>query len=233
MPEGLIKSCQLLGHPIEPKVLPMKKSLGLDNQPITLYELGWLAGIVDGEGYIGIQYYETRHGHMSASAEISITNTDEQIILKAQNIIQKIGVNPYINSSSYKLNNKPNHKITWKVVIHRLNKVITVLESISPYLTGAKKERAELVLEFCKLRLSHYVWGSNKSNIMTEREMEIIESCIAKQKRGISEIIRKTQLENSELQRQKTESRRNRINGRYSHYLISDDMIQPFAKALG
>ncbi len=232
MPEAHVKPFYMLETPKAQGATNAKilEDTRMDNQQITQLEFGWLAGIVDGEGYIGIQYYETRNGHMSVTAEFSICNTDEEIIIKAQKIIQKMGINPYINGSSYKLKNKPNHKQVWKLVIHRLNKVISVLEPIFPYLTGTKKERAILVLEFCKSRLSHFVWGSNK-NIMTDREIEIIESCITKQKRGISETTRKAQLENSELQRQKSESRRNSINGRYSHYSIGDDIVQPFAKA--
>jgi len=189
----------------------------MGNQQVTLLELGWLAGIIDGEGYIGFQVYKTRCLHHSISTELSISNTDEPIILRAQRIIQAIGVNPYVKFSTYKAKNKPTHKNLWTLVIHRLSPVAKVLEAVSPYMTGAKKERAILVLEYCKSRFAHFVPGSH-NNIMTDREAEIIELCIAKQKRGSSETIRKEQLENSVLARQKSESRRNNTTGRYSSF---------------
>jgi hypothetical protein len=177
------------------------------------------------------QLSERRRKHTSYSTEVSISNTDEAIILRAQDIMVRLGVVPYINSSKYKLANKPTHKMTWKLVVHRLNKNIRLLTTIGKYLTGMKKERGELVLEFCKSRLAHYVPGSHRGNPPTDREIEIIESCIAKQKRGTSETTRKAQLERSELQRQKTESRRNIENGRYSPHYCCDDIVRPFAKA--
>lgn len=235
MPEGLLKSFYLLEPPKAPgatyaKILGDETNVEMGNQQATQIEIGWLAGIIDGEGYIGLQTYKTRNRHPSVSAEMFISNTDEKIILKAQKIIQKMGVNPYIRVNNYKLKNNPTHKIAWIVVVHRMNKLIRVLEVISPYLTGNKKERGELVLEYCRIRLSHYVPGSHH-NVITAREMEILELCIAKQKRGASETTRKAQLENSELNRQKSESRRNRNNGRYSHFPTCDDIVRPFAKA--
>ena len=216
-----LKPCYMLETPkaqgaTYAKILEDETTVEMGNQQATQIELGWLAGIIDGEGYIGIQSYKTRIGHPSYSTEVSISNTDEKIILKAQDIMVKIGVVPYINSSMYKTVNKPTHKAVWKLVVHRMNKNIRLLTASGQYLTGLKKERGELVLEFCKSRLSHYTPGSHKGNILTVREIEIIETCIAKQKRGASETIRKAQLENSELKRQKSESRRNRSNGRYS-----------------
>jgi len=202
----------------------------MGNQQVTQIEIGWLAGMIDGEGYLGFQVYKTRNNHRSITVELSISNTDEQMILRLQNILQRIGVNPYINNSTYKLKHKPTHKNVWKVVLHRMNKVLKVLEIVNPYLTGQKQERGKLVLEYCQSRLVSYIPGSHH-NIMTKRESQIIELCIAKQKRGTSEAIRETQLKNSELQRQKTESRRNKTNGRFSSYKDCDDMVRPSARA--
>lgn len=221
MPEAHSKPCYMLEHPkaqsatyakiSEIKVDIMRKfgtidtmllsdeiQPEMDNQQATQIEIGWLAGIIDGEGYLGFQVYKTRNRHQSISTELSVTNTDEQIIIKAQKIMLKIGVNPYINMSSYKMKNNPTHKNTWKIVVHRLSTVLKVLEVVNPYLTGAKQDRAILVLEYCKSRLVNYVPGRH-FNPMTEREAQIVDLCIAKQKRGAPEAIRKAQLEQSAL----------------------------------
>jgi hypothetical protein len=170
----------------------------IGNQQVTQIEIGWLAGFIDGEGYIGITEYKTRNRHVSYSCAIQISNTDEAMILKAQQIVQKIGVNPYIRTHGYGVRNMPKSKIVYVLVIHRMNKIIPVLELVNSHLTGLKKERGILILEYCQLRLQSFKPGSHY-NIMTEREAQIIDLCIAKQKRGTSETTREAQLERSKL----------------------------------
>lgn len=222
MPEAHVKPCYMLEHPkaqgaSQATILEDEEKSEMDNQQVTQLEIGWLAGFVDGEGYIGISEYKTRRRHPSYSCALQISNTDEAMILRAQNIIQRLGVNPYIRIHGHGLRNKPKSKIVWVLVVHRMNKLIRILEVIIPHLTGSKKERGDLVFEYCKSRMGTFVPGSHH-NVITEREAQIVELCIAKQKRGTSETTRKAQLENSELNRQKSESRRNTENGRYSSF---------------
>lgn len=228
MPEAHNKPCCLREHPIESVSLPMEQYTELGNPQATLIEIAWLAGIVDGEGYIGIQYYHTRKKNLSAGVELSICNTDEQIIFKSQNIIQKIGINPYIQTYMYGLKNRPKNKKQLKLVVHRMKQLSILLNNINPYLTGNKKERAELVLEFCKSRLGAYIPG--RPVPYSDREIEIIEKCMTKQKRGASEIIRRAQQEQLKQLETQLETRRNKL-GQFAHYSVADDMIQPFAKA--
>ncbi len=228
MPEGLFKPHFMLEHPIESASLPMEQYAELGNQQATLIELAWLAGIVDGEGYIGIQYYHTRRKNISVGVELSISNTDEQIIFKSQNIIQKLGVNPYIQSYAYGLKNRPQNKKQLKVVVHRMKQLSILLDNINPYLTGNKKERAILVLEFCKSRIVCYIPG--RPVPYSDREIEIIEKCMAKQRRGASETVREAQQERLEKIKSQLESRRNKL-GQFAHIPVCDDTVQPFAKA--
>jgi len=228
MPEAHSKPCYMLEHPkaqgaSNATILVDEEKSEMDNQQATQIELGWIAGFIDGEGYIGVQEYKTRRKHPSFKCAIQISNTDEVMILKAQRIFQKIGVNPYLRVYQYGLNNRPKSKTVWILVVGKMHKIVQVLESVNPYLTGMKKERADLILEYCQSRLKHWVRGSH-NNVISEREAQIVELCIAKQKRGASETTRKAQLESSELNRQKEESRRNRSNGRYSAY-VSTVMI--------
>jgi hypothetical protein len=180
------------------KILEDEMKIEMDNQQVTQIEIGWLAGFVDGEGYIGISEYKTRNHKVSYSCAIQVSNTDEAMILRAQKIIQKMGVNPYIRTHGYGKRNKPKSKIVYVLIIHRMNKIIPVLEIINSHLTGMKKERAELVLEYCQSRLQTWIPGSHY-NILTERQAQIIDLCIAKQKRGTSETTREAQLERSKL----------------------------------
>lgn len=187
----------------------------MGNQQVTQYEIGWLAGFVDGEGYIGISQYKTRRRKTSYSCAIQVSNTDEKMILKAQQIVQKIGVNPYIRTHGYGERNKKKSKIVYVLVVHRMGKIIPILEAINPYLTGLKKERADLVLEYCKSRMNSYVPGSHY-NVITERESQIIELCIAKQKRGTSETTRKAQLERKEKMMAQARQTKKEYDKKYS-----------------
>ncbi len=203
MPEGLLKPCYMLEHPKAPSATYAKISgdetdVEMGNQQVTQIEIGWLAGFIDGEGYIGIQGYKTRNRHASYKCALQVSNTDEAMILKAQKIIQKVGTNPYIRTHGYGVRNQIHRKIVLVLVVAKMSRLIPVLELVVPYLTGLKKERGELVLEYCRSRMKTWVPGSHY-NTMTEREARIIDLCIAKQKRGTSETTRKAQLERSKL----------------------------------
>ena len=75
----------------------------MGNQQATDAELGWLAGIIDGEGWLGVSL-ETEHWYregkntrqQSIKVEIKVVNCDPEIVVKTAQIMQKLGVNPYI-----------------------------------------------------------------------------------------------------------------------------------------
>ena len=220
MPEAHGKPCYMLEHPkaqgaTYATILEDEAKAEMGNQQVTQIEIGWLAGFVDGEGYIGISEYKTRHNRISYSCAIQVSNTDEAMIFKAQKIVQKIGVNPYIRTHGYGERNKPKSKIVYVLVIHRMNKIIPVLETINPHLTGTKKERGELVLEYCQSRLKTWKPGSHY-NVMTERQAQIVDLCIAKQKRGTSETTRKAQLERSQLMLATAYTNKKEYNRKYA-----------------
>ena len=232
MPEGLLKSHYLLETPLESAYLPREQNAELGNQQVTLLELGWLAGIIDGEGYVGMQLERIRKHSVvrRATVGLQISNTDEEIALKAISIIKKFGVNPYLKIDKTALR-KSTKKTVFVVTIHRMAVLLRVLKPIIQYLTGNKKLRAELVIEFCESRIKNVIRGSHTQNFYSKRELEIIDSCLPLQKRGTSEAIRETELEQSRFLKLKDESRRNRNNGRFCSYFNSEDMVQPFAKA--
>jgi len=232
MPEAHVKPFYLLETPLEPVRLLREQSTGLGNQQATLEELAWLAGIIDGEGYIGIQLERIRKHSVvrRATVGLQISNTDEDIALKAVFIIKKIGANPYLKIDKTALK-KTTKKIVYVVVIHRMAVLLKVLKPVLPYLTGNKKMRAELIIEFCESRLKNFICGSHTKNFYTDRELQIIDGCLPLQKRGASEAIRKAELEQSRFLRLKDESRRDKKSGRFCSYQDSDDMVRPFAKA--
>lgn len=176
----------------------MQQSEGLGNQQasVTEAELGWLAGIIDGEGYIGLQIeWKTKRNEDRICPQIFISNCDEAIILRARDIMRKIGINPYIRAT------KANTRIRrdqYRLATKRYGVILRLLNILTPYLTGEKKERAELVREFCKIRLSTPRQNGRKKP-HTKRELEIYVICKPKQKRGASETERRGQRLTSEI----------------------------------
>jgi ribosomal protein L32 len=164
----------------------------MDNQQATLVELGWLAGIIDGEGYLGIQIEKNTH---FVTPSMHICNTDEKIILRAKDILEKLGVTTYcrVQNKTY----VPNHKVVYKIQVKRHSSMVKILENVGEFLTGNKYQRGKLLLEFCKSRLEKH--SNGKSNPYSKRELEIIEEVIPLQRKGASETIRKIQLEKSEI----------------------------------
>ena len=79
-----------------------------DNQQASPQELGWLAGMIDGDGYIGLRGCKN-HGYDWFRPEIMVVNTDPAIIKKTQRIMRKLGVNPYIRTGHNKNKNAKMH----------------------------------------------------------------------------------------------------------------------------
>jgi len=182
------------------------KNVTMGNQQATQIELGWLAGIIDGEGYLGLSISKelrTKTPSNSVTPAMHICNTDEQIILKTQIIMRKLGIVTYVRASDHSKYNKDGKvrkydKIIFTIQVHRYINMIKLLESIGNQLTGNKKKRGKLILEYCKSRNASYIPGK-RNHPFTDRELEIIEECLPLQRRGASETIRKIQLERSKI----------------------------------
>src|SRR5579863_6517286 len=94
------KNLSICWNPLKPTVLLGDKPEDgtMDNQQATDYELGWLAGILDGEGWIGFSITQKRSGtggSVFAKLEVRVNNTDKAIIDRTAEIMNKLGVNPY------------------------------------------------------------------------------------------------------------------------------------------
>src|SRR4051812_26819512 len=111
----------------------------MGNQQATEAELGWLAGIIDGEGWLGI-CVESEHWYRegmntrqhSIKVEIKVTNCDPEIIVKTAQIMQKLEVNPYIRQPKVDL--KKNHKQPYEISTKRLAPVQRIILAVRPYL---------------------------------------------------------------------------------------------------
>lgn len=177
----------------------------MGNQQATQIELGWLAGIIDGEGYLGFNISRKPKGASSIVAMLHICNTDETIVLRAATIMRKLGITVYCRASDMSKYNKGNGKIVYKAQVKRQSNMILLLDAVGNNLTGNKKQRGELILEYCKSRKANHIPG--KGHDFSKRELEIIEECIPLQRRGASETIRKAQLKRSEIANREKQER--------------------------
>jgi len=140
--------------------------MGTVSEQVTAYELGWLAGIIEGEG--SIANYTTR-GYYCKKKDcvnnpkiyfdtmligIIIVNTDMRILEKVSTIFDKIPVYAYINrkSASVKQNAKSFKfsKPCYEMAVRRRDEVEVLGNLILPYIFGDKKERIVKLLQRLK-----------------------------------------------------------------------------------
>jgi intein/homing endonuclease len=117
----------------------------MDNQHATPTDLAYLAGLFDGEGCIRIQRQTLKGKHIGYACNVKITNSDPNIIERAQSIILTLGVNPLIRELDNTKN--PQWKSWFDVYLTKQSSMRTVLDAILPYLVG-KKARAIIMLRY-------------------------------------------------------------------------------------
>lgn len=120
----------------------------MGNQQVTEAELGWLAGAMDGEGHIGMHMYNTKRGRISYRIEVAFTNCSDKFLCKVKDISKRLGVNLHIQVKKVKKHWSP----SWTLRTGKIAHCKRLLEQILPFLS-CKKERAIILLDFCKRRI--------------------------------------------------------------------------------
>ncbi len=129
----------------------------MGNQQATDLEIGWLAGIFDGEGYIAFTRQNTKKTR-SVRVEVQMVNCDPDVIIKTVGILNKIGINPYIRERKYKGTRWQN---CFHVALMKFSDTKKFLDIVGPYLIGEKRVKADLMLKLVnsritKTRYDHY-----------------------------------------------------------------------------
>lgn len=101
-------------------------------------EAAWLAGYIDGEGYIGLRFYA---GYLHPI--ISIRCVSESMLEEIKGMLDC----GHIATTSQNFNTG-NSKILFSFDISKINDVKEVLEQIFPCLR-LKQEQADILLEYC------------------------------------------------------------------------------------
>lgn len=122
-------------------------------------ELSWLAGIIEGEGWISLSMIKslkkTGKYYAAFTGNIGMTNTDYLIVNKVEEIFNKL-------EFKYRLQERPAHvgkdggnrKAKKEISVYSRQYVIKLINHIVPYMIGEKKNRALKLLEFYKIRES-------------------------------------------------------------------------------
>lgn len=144
-------------------------------------EAAWLAGIIDGEGYIGL--CKQLKGVGNFYPKIDITNTNLEMIEKIQAIYKKLVIDKEIK----KYNKGKFHKQVYNVGLTKKESIIELLNIVKDFLI-AKKEQATLLQEWCEIRTKNPITTSKRDGLKKrncyDRELQIYEKLKELNKRG-------------------------------------------------
>jgi hypothetical protein len=108
-------------------------------------ELGWFAGMLEGEGCITFFKQRRKNGKFDIITGVQITNTDINIINKLVEILRKCNLSWYIRNK--KVYSK-NHSQCYYIETRQQEMLKRSLELFIPYMNGNKKSKASIVLDF-------------------------------------------------------------------------------------
>lgn len=121
-------------------------------------DLAYLAGLVDGEGTIGMVWNSSKGRwrcnthHLRVQVDI-VANTNPELIRFVVELVKSFGLSPKV--VDYKTTERnPNWNAAWKVFLITIDDKKKFLNLIRPYLV-AKREQADIVLQFLARRGSH------------------------------------------------------------------------------
>ena len=108
----------------------------------------WLAGFIDGEGYIGIVKGKKKAGPWNSDSLIYhpwviVTSTDTKVLEDIQLVVS--------TQKRASLSRTAGQKAAYQVKITKFDDIVLLLEAVLPYLR-LKQKQAKLLIEFCKYR---------------------------------------------------------------------------------
>jgi len=114
-------------------------------------DLAWLAGFWDGEGSITLFGHQERNGSKKIKPIVSVVNTDIGMINKVRKILEELGCSFHLSERGAR---KSAHSTAYILQTANMSHIIKFLEAVLPYLTGEKKERGEILYDYCSRRAS-------------------------------------------------------------------------------
>lgn len=149
-----------------------RPSIDITSLPET--EKAYIAGFLDGEGTISMDSRGLNQKLIYIRPYIKVTSTNREVIEYISTIFER-----NMDVTKYR-----EWKTAFNVRITSLKGVLNVLETILPYLK-VKKRQAELLINYCKLRMKHVRergWGGPK---YSDDEMKLFYEIRALNKKGV------------------------------------------------
>lgn len=143
------------------RIASYRKCISEELKNIPPTDAAYLAGIIDGEGYVSLRLDRKR---FILDPCLGIANSDNRII----DYVKKwLPILTWLESPGRKgLGIVRSRRSVWRASVTGLI-VGKVLEKIIPYMT-VKRERAEAVMDFCEIALNREWWSK-----YTERQIQV------------------------------------------------------------
>ena len=127
--------------------------------PVTDVELGWLAGVIDGEGTVAFSVYPLRHRGkilqvVRVKPQIIVTNTDKDLVEHVSAIFARLGVGAHFQTREQHGRGFATRAIYRPLHVSNVSgfkRAKKALESVGPHLVS-KKAKADLVLRYIRQR---------------------------------------------------------------------------------
>lgn len=134
------------GEPVQPRLSPLNENGMARQSRANEVDLAWLAGIIDGEGYIGAQLT----GPGPIKSDFAINNCSMVLLNDVQRIVQEVTAKKYsIHRCSDK---KGRNFVFYSFRVSDQNGIWLVCRAVLPYLR-TKKPQALAMVEFCESRM--------------------------------------------------------------------------------
>ncbi len=124
-------------------------------------DIVWLAGIMDGEGSIQLNFNRSWRNpeNMAMKVRVSFANGDERLILRCVNILESLGMIPYVVGLP-----PTSHQTLWRwqASIQKMDDALTLCRLMLPHLT-AKRDRAFYTIKYLESRIKdQFIFGGTQ-----------------------------------------------------------------------
>ena len=138
-------------------------------------QFSYIAGIIDGEGYIGLtRYRKNYHFPWSYCAQCHVVNTNKDLLIWLYDSTRVGSIVPHSESK------KPQHKPAYKWRL-QTKEIIPFLEGVKPYLV-IKGRQAEILIIY--IRETRHD-GRVLSDVEIERKLDLYHEITALNERGL------------------------------------------------
>ncbi len=146
--------------------------MGNQQETLTLTDVAWLAGLIDGDGYIVLSRQKRRRGRVQYEPKVGICNTSHDLIEKAASVLAAMGVGHYVQTRN------PKKRLPRSdLIVSGFKRCAKLLTYITPYLHSYKHDRALLILAFIEHR-SHLPRAAPYTEI-ADQFYDAVQACTA------------------------------------------------------